>query len=79
MKVPRNVHGRDFANHLIRRWKFHEVRQTGSHVILRTEIPFGRTISIPAHKPLRPGTFRDLITDVSHHKNVTPEELLRNL
>jgi predicted RNA binding protein YcfA (HicA-like mRNA interferase family) len=79
VKIPRNVHGRDFANHLIRRWDFREIRQTGSHIILRTEKPSGRTISVPAHKPLRPGTFRDLINDVAEHKAATAEDVLRDL
>jgi uncharacterized protein (TIGR03435 family) len=56
VRIPKNIYGRDFANHLIRQWAFLELRQTGSHIILRTEQPFGLTISVPAHKPLRAGT-----------------------
>ena len=79
VKIPRDVHGRDFADHLVRRWNYLELRQTGSHIILRTETPFPRTISIPAHKPLRPGTFRDALEDVAHHKGVSIEDFLRKL
>jgi predicted RNA binding protein YcfA (HicA-like mRNA interferase family) len=73
------VHGRDFADHLIRRWDFREVRQTGSHIILRTETPTGFTVSIPAHKPLRPGTFRDALNDIAHQKQVSVAALLDRL
>jgi predicted RNA binding protein YcfA (HicA-like mRNA interferase family) len=79
LRVPRDVHGRDFADHLIRRWDFRELRQTGSHIVLRTESPTGLTISIPAHKPLRVGAFRDVLEAVAQHKNVTTEELLFKL
>ncbi|SEF56380.1 HicA toxin of toxin-antitoxin [Bryocella elongata] len=79
MKVPRSVNGIDFANHLIRRWHFVELRQTGSHIIVRTETPSRRTLSIPAHKPLRSGTFQDLLDDVAHHKGLSREDVLRDL
>jgi predicted RNA binding protein YcfA (HicA-like mRNA interferase family) len=79
VKVPKNVHGRDFANHLIRRWAFRELRQTGSHIILRTEQPSGLTVSVPAHKPLRAGTLRGLIDTIAEHKKVATEELLCDL
>jgi predicted RNA binding protein YcfA (HicA-like mRNA interferase family) len=61
MKLPRDVYGRDLATHLIRRWGFRELRQTGSHIILRTEVPSALSISIPAHKPLRLGTLSGLL------------------
>ena len=37
---------------------FTEIRQTGSHRILRRE---SRTIVVPMHKPLKPGTLRGII------------------
>ncbi len=77
MRLPKDVHGRDFANHLIRRWAFRELRQTGSHIILRTEVPPALTVSVPAHKPLRPGTFRDILSTVAEHKKVSVEDILR--
>jgi predicted RNA binding protein YcfA (HicA-like mRNA interferase family) len=79
VRIPRDVYGRDFANHLIRRWAFREVRQTGSHIILRTEEPSGLTVSVPAHKPLRVGTFGGLLDEIAEHKNVSPEDVLRKL
>jgi len=73
------VTGRPLADHLIRRWEFRELRQTGSHLVLRTQTPTGRTVSIPAHKPLRPGTFRNVLSDVAEHKRVTIADLLDRL
>ena len=79
MRVPKDLYGRDFANHLIRKWAFRELRQTGSHIILRTEVPTGYTVSVPAHKPLRPGTLRDMISAIADHKQVDRSEILRDL
>lgn len=79
MRVPKDLYGRDFANHLIRRWAFRELRQTGSHIVLRTDIPSGYTVSVPAHKPLRAGTLRNVIADVAAHKQVDLEDILLGL
>jgi predicted RNA binding protein YcfA (HicA-like mRNA interferase family) len=79
LKIPRNIHGRDLANHLIKRWEFLESRQTGSHINLRTEIPTGLSVSIPAHKPMKVGTLSNILNYVSQHKGVSVSDLLRNL
>ena len=57
MKLPRDVHGSD-AVKALRRLGFEERRQTGSHVILRKE---SRTVVVPMHKPIKPGTLKGLI------------------
>ena len=57
MKVPRDVSGREAVRALIR-LGFEERRQSGSHVILRQG---NRTVVVPMHKPIKPGTLRGLI------------------
>ena len=79
MKLPRSVNGRDLANHLIRRWHFIELRQTGSHIVLRSDQPSPHTVSIPAHRPVRVGTLKSILTYVALHKAVPVAELLRDL
>ena len=64
MKIPRDVYGKQLADHLIRNWGYREDRQTGSHIILRTDTPTGQTLPIPAHKPLRTGTLAALLCAV---------------
>jgi hypothetical protein len=56
-----------------------QLRQTGSHTVLRTDTPTGHTVSIPAHKPLRPGTFRNVLADIAEHKQVSIAEVLDRL
>ena len=79
MKVPRDLYGRELANHLIRYWQYLEMHQTGSHIILRTDLPSGQTLPIPAHKPLRTGTLAAILRMVADHKQVKREDILRGL
>lgn len=57
MKIPRDVNGAD-AVRALNRLGFEKRRQTGSHVIMRRE---SRTVVVPMHKPIKPGTLRGLI------------------
>jgi predicted RNA binding protein YcfA (HicA-like mRNA interferase family) len=79
LKTPRDLYGRELADHLIRKWNYTEDRQVGSHIILRTEVPGGQTLPIPAHKPLRTGTLAAILRMVADHKGVSREDILRDL
>jgi predicted RNA binding protein YcfA (HicA-like mRNA interferase family) len=57
MKLPRDVDGEEAAKAL-RRLGFAEMRQTGSHRIMRKE---SRTVVVPMHRPIKPGTLKGLI------------------
>ncbi len=57
MKLPRDLSGAEAAKAL-RRLGFVQLRQTGSHLILRKE---GLTVVVPQHKSLKPGTLRGII------------------
>lgn len=53
---------------------FYISRQEGSHVILRRDDPYAKTV-VPNHKELKVGTVRGIIRDV----NLTVEEFLELL
>ena len=57
MKLPRDVSGEQ-AVRALRRHGFVEVRQTGSHRILRRD---ARTVVVPQHRPIKPGTLKGLL------------------
>jgi predicted RNA binding protein YcfA (HicA-like mRNA interferase family) len=63
VKLPRDVSGGEAARAL-QRLGFVVQRQTGSHLILRRA---GRTVVVPQHKPLKPGTLKGVLeqADVS--------------
>ena len=57
MRVPRDVNGTEAAKAL-RRLGFADLRQTGSHHIMRRG---HRTVVVPMHKPIKTGTLMGLI------------------
>ena len=71
MKTPRDVNGAEAARAL-RRLGFVPLRQTGSHLILRKD---DRTVVVPQHKPLKPGTLKGLIEQAG----LTVEEFVAQL
>ena len=71
MKLPRDVKGSEAARAL-QRLGYVVQRQTGSHLILRRE---GRTVVVPQHKPLKPGTLKGVIEQAG----VTLEEFVAQL
>jgi predicted RNA binding protein YcfA (HicA-like mRNA interferase family) len=79
MKTPRDLSGRRLADALCRHWDYLEVDQTGSHIILQTEVPGHQRIPIPAHKELRIGTLNAIIRLVANHKEVSREEILKSI
>jgi predicted RNA binding protein YcfA (HicA-like mRNA interferase family) len=57
VKLPRDVSGVAAARAL-KRLGFVELRQSGSHLIMRKET---RTVVVPQHKSLKPGTLKGII------------------
>ncbi|MBF0479423.1 MAG: type II toxin-antitoxin system HicA family toxin [Candidatus Omnitrophica bacterium] len=79
MKIPRNLNGRALAQSLCQHWKYLQVHQTGSHIILDTEEPFHQRIAIPAHESLRIGTLNHILKSVANHKRINRQEILDKL
>jgi predicted RNA binding protein YcfA (HicA-like mRNA interferase family) len=79
MKTPRNLDGVDFVAALVRHWDYRFVHQVGSHMIVETQTPFPHRLSVPAHTPVRVGTLNGMIRDVSEHKRVSKEDILKSL
>jgi predicted RNA binding protein YcfA (HicA-like mRNA interferase family) len=71
VRLPRDVNG-EHAARALRRLGFVPLRQTGSHLILRKE---NRTVVVPQHKPLKPGTLKGLIAQAG----LTVEEFTAQL
>ena len=71
MKIPRDVNGSEAARAL-RRAGFEQIRQTGSHLIMRKD---GRTVVVPQHKPIKPGTLKGVIEQAG----LTVEEFIKQL
>ncbi|MCD6573488.1 MAG: type II toxin-antitoxin system HicA family toxin [Thermoplasmata archaeon] len=79
MKLPRNIGGKDLIK-LLAKFGYEVVRQTGSHIRLKSEtmekIHF---ITIPLHKPLKLGTLNNILSDVAEHLEMSKKELMEKL
>ncbi len=75
MPELRHISG-DEAIRALERLGFVRVRQRGSHVVLRKQLPAGDIgCTVPLHRRLAIGTLRGILRQA----RVTPEEFTRNL
>ncbi len=79
MKLPRDLSGAALVRILCSHWDYVQIHQSGSHIILDTEVPSHQRIAIPAHKNLRIGTLNNILRSVAAHKGITREDILGSL
>lgn len=79
MKLPRDLSGREFA-HLLRRFEYEEIRQTGSHIRLRSTIK-GKEhqVTVPAHISLKVGTLSGILSEIAAYLEMSKESLAEEL
>ncbi|MCD6473391.1 MAG: type II toxin-antitoxin system HicA family toxin [Thermoplasmata archaeon] len=79
MKLPRDIGGEDLIK-LLAKFGYEVVRQTGSHVRLKSEV-MGRThfITIPFHRPLKLGTLNNILSDIAEYLKISKKELVEKL
>ncbi len=78
MRLPRDVSGRELAK-LLGTLGYAVTRQKGSHMRLTTTQNGEHHVTIPAHKPLRIGTLKSVLTDIAAHFEVARDDLARQL
>ena len=61
---------------VLERLGFYQVRQTGSHIVLKKPLPDGEIVCVvPLHRELKIGTLSGILKQAK----VTPDELIANL
>lgn len=78
MKMPRDISGKDLVKAL-RTFGYEFVRQNGSHIMITTIQNGEHHLVIPNHNPLKIGTLNAIVSQVSHHHNITKEKALQKL
>ena len=79
MRIPRDLNGADLAKR-VGQFGYTITRQSGSHIRLtRSNGDREQHLTIPAHKPLRVGTLRQILKDVADHTHKTLEMVLEAL
>lgn len=79
MKLPRDIGGIELT-HLLNKYGYCIVRQTGSHIRLTSTVK-GKEhhITIPQHKPLKVGTLSGILDDVASYMEMDRNSLIREL
>jgi predicted RNA binding protein YcfA (HicA-like mRNA interferase family) len=78
MKTPRDVSGPNLAKAL-RKLGYAITRQTGSHLRVTTQQDGEHHEVIPNHSPIKIGTLKSILRNVSNHHRLTLAELLELL
>jgi len=76
VRIPRDLNGTDLAKQL-GQFGYSITRQSGSHMRLTRVVGSQEQhLTIPAHKPLRVGTLRQILKDVAEQTNQSLEAVL---
>lgn len=78
MRLPRDLTGRELIAAL-GRLGYSPTRQTGSHVRLTTSHPSQHHVTVPLHDALRIGTLSSIVTAVADARNMSRDDLMREL
>ena len=78
MKLPRDVSGAQLIQAL-RKLGYEPIRQTGSHVRLRTLQKGEHHETIPVHSPLKAGTLNAILKNIAQHHEMSRDALLQLL
>lgn len=75
-RLPRDLAADALVAALARCLEYEIVRQTGSHIRIRTLRDGEHHETIPNHSPLKVGTLNAILRNIAAHHNMTREELL---
>lgn len=78
MKLPRNVTGEQLARAL-ERFGYRRIGQSGSHMQLVTNRHDQHHLTVPAHRPIKPGTLNHLLKQAAEHHGLTRDEMIHRL
>ena len=78
MKLPRNVTGEELIRAL-QRYGYVVTRQTGSHVTLTWEKAPQHHLSVPMHRPIKPGTLSSILKEFGARHGMIVDDVVRAL
>lgn len=78
MRLPRDVSGTELAK-MLKPLGYEVVRQTGSHMQLKTFQNGEHTITIPNHDFIRIGTLSQILSNIGQHFKLNKEEIAEKI
>jgi predicted RNA binding protein YcfA (HicA-like mRNA interferase family) len=74
-RLPRDIDA-DTLVRALARLGYRPVRQTGSHIRVRTERDGEHHETIPSHSPIKVGTLRTILSNIGAHHKLDRDEIL---
>lgn len=78
MKIPRDLPGLELIK-LLKPFGYEIVRQTGSHIRIRTLKNGEHFETVPRYNPIKVGTLNDILGSIADHFGMEKEDLMREL
>lgn len=75
MKIPRNIRGYELVKALSV-LGYSVVRQTGSHIRIKTSLKGEHAETIPNDDPIKIGTLNKILSNIAEHFEISKEELI---
>jgi predicted RNA binding protein YcfA (HicA-like mRNA interferase family) len=72
--VPSDLKGKELIK-LLKGFEYEVIRQTGSHIRIQTLKNGKHSETIPNHSPLKTGTLRKILKNISTHLEISLVEL----
>jgi predicted RNA binding protein YcfA (HicA-like mRNA interferase family) len=76
--IPKDLTGKELIK-LLRQFGYEIVRQNGSHIRIQTNEKGRHSETIPNHNPLKSGTLRQILKNISSHFEISLDELEEKL
>ena len=77
-RLPRDLDGKQLARSL-KKLGYEPSRQTGDHMRLTTKERGEHHLTIPDHRPLKPGTLNAILREIERHHGLSRAALLKRL
>jgi predicted RNA binding protein YcfA (HicA-like mRNA interferase family) len=78
LKIPRNIRGYELVKALSV-FGYSVVRQTGSHIRIKTVQNGEHAETIPNHNPIKIGTLNKILSNIAEHFEISKEELINKI
>lgn len=72
--IPKNITGQELIKRLAR-FGYVPIRQSGSHIRVKTNRNGIHSETIPNHKPLREGTVNKILRGIADHLEISKQDL----
>lgn len=78
MRIPKDITGAELIK-LLKPFGYETVRQSGSHIRIKTTQNGDHSETIPNHSPLKIGTLNNILKNIALHFDISKEDLITQI